>query len=94
MGVNVYPKSEIEIVHLWMDDSIYPYFETRPIHGSQRVIEREEHRTLIELKVKINYELNARLFPYLDSLTIVKPLSLRKELFQKLERSLERTKPC
>ncbi len=90
VGIDVYPGSEIETVHLWIDNTIFPYFETRPIHGSQRVIEREADRTLVELRVKINYELGAHLFPYLDEITIVKPLSFRDELFKKLERCMKR----
>lgn len=89
VGVDVYPGSKIETVHLWINNTIYPYFETRPIHGSQRVIKREANRTLVELKLKINYELSARLFPYLDELTIVKPISFRNQLLQKLERSMK-----
>jgi predicted DNA-binding transcriptional regulator YafY len=48
VGVSVQRDGIVEKVVLKIIDRVWPYIESKPIHGSQRVIAREEGQTIIE----------------------------------------------
>jgi predicted DNA-binding transcriptional regulator YafY len=79
IGVTVYEK-EIEQIILEIDNSLFPYVETKPFHGSQKIKERTPHSTIIELSLIINYELENMLLGYIDKIKIVTPDHLREKM--------------
>ena len=60
--------------------SIAPYIETKPIHHSQRVIERHEDFTLFYLDLIPNYEFESLMMTYADKCEILEPISLRTKI--------------
>ncbi len=77
VGVTKGLKSQPEIVRFIADSYHAPYIETKPIHKSQRIIERHENGSvLFELEVVINYELQREFFGYSDGVTVVQPKHL------------------
>ena len=52
---------------------------TKPIHGSQKKKSFTETEVIIELRVKINYELIALLFSFMDAIEILEPIFLREQ---------------
>ena len=82
VGVSIYNNSEVEVVVLKVSKDLFPYIESKPIHGSQRVIKKDVNDVMIELKVKINHELIAMLFSFMDAIEILEPLSLRNQFKQ------------
>ena len=55
IGVSVIPGEEPQKILLKIDLSLWPYIETKPIHGSQKVINREEDHVIIHLELIANY---------------------------------------
>ncbi len=84
VGVTLLEK-DIESVVLVVDNIIYPYIETKPLHGSQKVKERNEQTTIIELNLIINYELENLLLAYIDKIKIIKPQQLKERILYRIK---------
>lgn len=81
IGVTRYGKMTAEPVRLWVSHESYPYIETKPLHHSQRVIERGEHRDhILELSVVVNPELVARLLSFGPNLRVLSPRHLVRRM--------------
>jgi predicted DNA-binding transcriptional regulator YafY len=78
VGVSIPKDSETEIVVLEISKERWPYIETKPLHGSQKVLERKLDIVRIQLNIKINNELFALLFSYADAIEVIEPASLRE----------------
>jgi predicted DNA-binding transcriptional regulator YafY len=82
--------SEISKVLIKVENSRYPYIETKPLHCTQRVISREGGATVIQIEVIINRELKQLLLSYGSDLTVVSPDSLKEEMQADLMKNLEK----
>lgn len=51
IGVSVYEEEEIRKIQIKVDIELWPYLETKPVHGSQKVKERREDCVLIQLEL-------------------------------------------
>lgn len=56
------------------------YIETKPIHHSQRVVERYEEYTIFSLDLIPNYEFETIMLTYADKCEILEPLDLREKI--------------
>jgi predicted DNA-binding transcriptional regulator YafY len=77
IGVSVKRDAPIEKLLVKLSKEIWPYIESKPLHGSQKIKTRTESEVLIELSVQINHELIALLFSYMDAIEVIEPESLR-----------------
>ena len=78
VGVSVIPKIQNEKLVIKINNQLWPYIQSKPIHGSQKIIDRTDNTVSIELIVQINYELVSLLFSYMDSIEIIAPNTLRE----------------
>jgi len=76
VGVTVDKTQPVERIMLKVDKPLWPYIETKPIHGSQRVKERADEYVLIELQLRINYELVSTIFSLGEGVQVVEPEEL------------------
>ncbi|MGC3978358.1 MAG: WYL domain-containing protein [Paludibacteraceae bacterium] len=90
IGVTVYEK-EVERIILEIDNILFPYVETKPLHGSQKIKERNQQTTTIELNLIINYELENLLLGYIDKIRIVVPEHLREKMIARAKRQSKET---
>lgn len=56
------------------------YIETKPIHHSQRIVERHEDYTIFSLDLIPNYEFETIMMSYADNCEILEPQDLKKSL--------------
>lgn len=56
------------------------YIVTKPIHHSQRVVERHEDHTILSLELIPTYEFETIMLTYADKCEILEPLDLRKKI--------------
>jgi predicted DNA-binding transcriptional regulator YafY len=89
IGVTVYEK-EVERIVLEVDNVLFPYVETKPLHGSQKIKERNQATVTIELNLIINYELENLLLGYIDKIRIVAPDHLRERMVSRAEEAITR----
>lgn len=86
VGVTVYEDAPVEKIVLKIDNSLWPYIKTKPIHGSQKLLETNENYTVVQLNVQINYELISVLFSYGESIEILEPDILIDKIKHKIEK--------
>jgi predicted DNA-binding transcriptional regulator YafY len=87
IGVTVKRDAPIEKLLIKLSKEIWPYIESKPLHGSQKIKGRTETEVMIELAVQINHELIALFFSYMDAIEIIEPQSLR-ERFKSLSETV------
>ena len=80
VGVSVPADQEAVVVKIQVTDRLWPYLESKPIHGSQKVVKRKDGGATIRLEVKLNYELQALLLSYGEGLQVIAPEELRLSL--------------
>lgn len=102
VGVTLPKESNVQTIVFWASENSYNYIITKPIHGSQRVINNKEEAYyrekytlpkeghLIKLECILNYELKIELMSYFDELVVLEPETLRNELFATIKRMNEK----
>lgn len=89
VGVSRNKDEESQEVLLWISAKQWPYFETKPMHGSQKVIERrEDGSAVIQIDVVINWELEQTIFSQGEHIVVLSPDSLRSKMSQRIENLL------
>ncbi|WP_291529837.1 helix-turn-helix transcriptional regulator [Bacteroides sp. UBA939] len=91
IGVTVLEK-DTEKVTLEIDNILFPYVETKPLHGSQKIKGRNQATTTIELNLIINYELENLLLGYIDKIKIITPNHLRDKMLSRIKEAIEKNK--
>ncbi len=85
VGVTVMDGIPLEKVELRVENSLYRYIQTKPIHGSQREVSKNECNTTISLLVIPNYELESVILSHGDRIEVVKPEWLRERITSKIQ---------
>jgi len=77
VGVTKNTGSKAELVRFLVNPQNAPYVETKPLHKSQKIVERlEDGSVIFELNVVINQELQREIFGFADSIKVLSPQSL------------------
>lgn len=77
VGVTKNIGLKAEVVRFWVNARNAPYVETKPLHKSQRIVERQEGGSVVfEMKVVINQELQREIFGFADGIKVLSPPSL------------------
>ena len=79
IGVSVSSDQKNDKVIIKISSELWPYIESKPIHGSQKILERRDEFVLVKLELKINYELKSLLFSFMNGIEVIEPKELRKE---------------
>ena len=79
IGVTIKNDSPTEKIILKINRDVWPYIESKPLHGSQKLKSRTNENVLIELNVQRNHELVSKLFSYLDAIEVLEPEVLRTQ---------------
>lgn len=103
VGVTIPKERKLDNIVLWSSEQSFNYIITKPIHGSQKVINNKEEEHfyrekyilpenghLIKLKCIINYELKRELLSFFDELIVLEPETLRNELSETIKRMNEK----
>ena len=78
-----------EEVQLFIKKSQTPYILSKPIHGSQRIIERTAEGTTIALNLIINYELEQIILSFGDNVKVLSPISLVDKIKRRIADALK-----
>jgi predicted DNA-binding transcriptional regulator YafY/ectoine hydroxylase-related dioxygenase (phytanoyl-CoA dioxygenase family) len=81
IGVSVNQGEKPVEIHLFVAHSAAPYLLTKPLHHSQKLIERNHHGIIISLMVQINFELEREILGFGDNIKVLSPLRLRKRIY-------------
>lgn len=80
LGVSIDPEGQLEKVILRVEKSQWPYIDTKPIHGSQKVINRTDHYVDLQLELIPNYELESQILHFGEKVEVMEPNELRKKI--------------
>ncbi|MBK7888409.1 MAG: WYL domain-containing protein [Bacteroidetes bacterium] len=83
VGVTVSESYKPIIIQLEIAKSLWPYIESKPIHGSQRIISKKQSNVIIELEVHINYELITTIFSFGEGIKVLQPEEVRVGIMNK-----------
>lgn len=86
VGVSVNEHAEVEKLRICIDNGLWPYIESKPLHGSQKLIEKATDGVIIGLELQINHELMALLFSYMDGIEVLAPEKLRNNFSNIVQR--------
>lgn len=89
IGVTLSDDLKINKIRLKIDQSIMPYFITKPWHESQKVVEENKENCIVELQLMINIELISKILSFGKGISIERPAYLRKRIKESLEQTLE-----
>lgn len=90
VGVTVKTNEEPQKVLLKISSQLWPYIESKPMHGSQKVKSKTVDEIVIELFVQINHELVSHLFAFMDGVEIIEPKVLRGIFKERLDETLKK----
>jgi predicted DNA-binding transcriptional regulator YafY len=85
IGVSVNKESKIENILLKVSNELFPYIQTKPIHGSQKLKENYENYIIVSLDLIPNYEFESLILGYGEGIEVLKPLLLRDKLKKRFE---------
>lgn len=82
--VGVTSIGEAQKVILKVDSDLYPYIETKPLHGSQKVVEKAKDYVMLKFELKINYELESLILSHGERIEVLEPNSLKTKIKDRL----------
>ncbi len=86
-GVTVHGDSDLIQIEMRVDRYNAPYVLTKPIHHSQKLLERYPNGSiLISLYVHHNFEIERLILGFADSVEVVQPQRLRDRIAMKLRK--------
>lgn len=86
------PDGPVEAVVLHFLGETGKYIFNKPVHGSQKAKWLDNSTLEVQLKLKINYELERLILSYADVVVVVQPGSLRNNINRKISQALKATK--
>ncbi len=90
VGVTVKKDKDPEKILLKIEKSLFPYIESKPIHGSQKTKENTIDFAIIELLLQVNYEFISLILSFGEHIEIVEPENLKTIIKLKAEKILEK----
>lgn len=89
IGVSVSDGMKPEEVIIWVDHVHAPYLLTKPLHHSQKLIEKNNNGYTISIKVQLNFELEREILGYGERIKVISPLKFRNTIKTKLRDAID-----
>lgn len=89
IGVSVAPTMKVEEVKLWVSQVHAPYVITKPLHPSQKVVERDNYGTVISLQLQHNFELEKEILAFGDGMKVIAPERLKRQVNNRVRAALD-----
>lgn len=92
IGVSKPNEASLEVVHLWISAQRWPYVETKPLHGSQRVVSKDENGVTIQIEVYLNRELEQLVLSFGKDVKVLSPRILQEKIHSNIMENLSNYK--
>jgi predicted DNA-binding transcriptional regulator YafY len=89
LGVTRNIPSEPQRVVFWASPLHAPYIKTKPIHGSQQIVEEVKGGTHFSIDVVPNFELERELIGFGEGLKVLSPNSLVRQIKKRIKLMVE-----
>ncbi len=88
VGVSI-TSDKPQTILLELDAREYQYFETQPIHPSQKVVVKSDDKVQISLYVILNYELKSTLLSMGSKIKVLEPVVLRDHILNEANNMID-----
>ena len=85
IGVSVNGTGKVQHIVMAVNNDLMPYIETKPLHGSQKIKEKQKTHSIISLDLIPNYELESLLLSYGEGLQVLEPKELRAKIADRIK---------
>jgi len=85
-------ESQLQTILLEIDNTLFPYIDSKPLHGSQKVKEKKQDSTIVELELIPNYEFESLILSYGEKISIISPEILKIRLLERIEKLYKKYK--
>ncbi len=85
IGVSVQNNEPTQLIVLKVSNQLFPYIQTKPLHGSQKIKEKQTDFTTITLSLIPNYELESLLLSLGEGIEVLSPVSLRNRMSERAD---------
>jgi predicted DNA-binding transcriptional regulator YafY len=83
VGVTV--EGEVKKIIIKVSADLWPYIETKPLHGSQKVKEKMKDGIILQLDLRLNYELESLLLSHGEKMEVLEPIELKKKILARAQ---------
>ena len=84
VGVTVYDQPPVKIL-LKVDQDLWPYIKTKPLHGSQKPKDTTEEYVIVELALIPNYELESLILSFGEKISVIEPKDFKDKIKNRIE---------
>jgi len=89
VGVSLPENREVEEIEIEVSEGSIPYFQTKPLHSSQKLKSRKESSAIFAFNLIPNYELEQLLLSFGENLRVIRPKHFRERLEERIKRMKE-----
>ncbi len=89
IGVTVSENMQPDKVQIFITNEHAPYVETKPLHHSQEVLERNENGIIIQIQVQLNFELEKEILGFGEGMTVLAPERLKKRIYYRMSKGFK-----
>lgn len=90
IGVSKSKGNEVETVEIWFSNEQLKYVETKPLHKSQKVMQKDNEGGVVEINVIINYELEQNLLSFGEKAKVLSPKHLKDKIKYRIAENLKK----
>ncbi|MCH5307619.1 MAG: WYL domain-containing protein [Prevotella sp.] len=89
IGVTIPKGQDVEKVEIWFSEEQLRYVETKPLHKSQEVIQRDKNGGIIQIDVIVNYELEQSILSFGEKAKVLSPTYLKDNIKHRIAENLK-----
>lgn len=84
IGVSNNLNLDLQKIRIKLTDHIIPYITSKPLHGSQKIVDN-----ILTLELKLNYELESLILSYGENMKVLEPLVLKENIANRLKKATQ-----
>lgn len=88
VGVTIPDDPTVETIVLRTTEKRYPYIASKPLHPSQRLVDRKQ--CILQIDVAPNFELEQKLLSFGSDIEVLAPETLRERIMKKVEETYKK----
>ena len=88
VGVTVPDDPTVQTIVFRTTEKRYPYIASKPLHPSQRIVDRKQ--CILQIEVAPNFELEQKLLSFGADIEVLAPEDLRKQIKKKVEEAYKK----
>ncbi|GAB3513631.1 helix-turn-helix transcriptional regulator [Emticicia fontis] len=89
IGVTVSTGAKVEEVTIFVAKAEAPYVETKPLHHSQKILERNANGVILQINVQLNFELEKEILGFGEGMQVISPEGFRMRIHARIQKNAQ-----